>query len=178
MNGPVLMRTCFDKWFTRPIIGPVIGLAGAGRARRLAKAGGILAGLLWLAACAAPSASSDGDPHLAIRVANTGPQPLRCKVLFGHWVDRDLGTIAPGASVSFDAQQQSADGALYVERADGLRKMMIENIACARDGDWHATSGEIDLAPARSNRETGINADCALRDANSRVVCAPIGLTR
>jgi hypothetical protein len=133
--------------------------------------------LLLASGCAAGTAAT-GDPHLAIRIANTGSEPISCRVMFGHWVDRDLGALAPGAEVSFDAQQQPQDGALYVERADGRRKMMIETIACAREGGWQATAGQIDLAPARSHRETGINADCALRDANSRVVCAPIQLIR
>jgi hypothetical protein len=130
-----------------------------------------------LAGCAS-AADSGGDPHLAIHVANAGPLPIVCTVRYGHWVDRELGSIAPGLSVSFDAQQQPKDGALYVERDDGQRKMMIETIQCARDGHWQASVGQIDLAPARSNRETGIKADCALRDGNSRVVCKAIQLTR
>jgi hypothetical protein len=137
----------------------------------------MLTALVLLCGCATTDATG-GDPHLAISVTNTGAQPISCKVLFGHWVDHDLGPIAPGAAVSLDAQQEPKDGALYVERSDGQRKMMIENIACARDGDWQSSAGQVDLAPARSNRETGINADCALRDASSRVVCAPIRLTR
>jgi hypothetical protein len=132
---------------------------------------------LGLAACAGAT-DPGGDPHLAIHIANSGPQPINCKVRFGHWVDRDLGLIAPGGAVSFDAQQQVKDGALYVERSDGQRKMMIETVQCAHDGDWQSSVGQVDLAPARSNRETGIRTDCALRDANSRVVCTTIQLTR
>ena len=133
-----------------------------------------------LAACQTePSAPANGtDPEVKVTLANTGGEPLRCRLMFGHWVDRDLGFIAPDDSVSFMVTQQAADGALYVMRSDGQRRMMIENILCAIDGDWQATVGQVDLGPARSTRESGIAARCALPPSGGRVTCPPIRLER
>jgi hypothetical protein len=90
--------------------------------------------------------------------------------MFGHWVDRDLGELPPGAIASL-AMMQAVDGALYVLRSDGARKMMIETIQCARAGNWMATFGQVDLAPIRSRRVRAIEASCAAPAGEGRVTC-------
>src|SRR5262245_27649173 len=78
------------------------------------------------------------DRPVTLALANAGAEPLRCRLTFGHWVDRDLGVLAPGAATELAMTQAAGDGALYVLRADGERKMMIETIQCAPSGDWMA----------------------------------------
>ena len=91
--------------------------------------------------------------------------------MFGHWVDRDLGALAPGASTALSMTQAASDGALYVLRADGERKMMIETIQCAQSGDWMETFGQVDFAPIRSRRAQAIEASCAAPVGGGRTVC-------
>jgi hypothetical protein len=54
--------------------------------------------------------------------------------------------------------------------------MMIETILCGRDGDWMASYGQVDFAPARSARPARIEASCALPRASGRVVCPAVRL--
>jgi len=91
--------------------------------------------------------------------------------MFGHWVDKDLGELAPGTSVDLSWMQSAKDGALYVMRADGQRQMMIETIQCARLGRWMETFGQIDLAPIRSRRARAIEASCAAPAGEGPVAC-------
>ncbi|HVY98124.1 MAG TPA: hypothetical protein VHA35_01390 [Dongiaceae bacterium] len=128
---------------------------------------------LALAGCAA---ASGGDPTVAVSLRNDGTRPMQCRIQFGHWVDRDLGVLAPGAGTRFEIQQQPKDGALYVMRDDGQRRMMIENIFCNAPDDLQATVGQVDLAPARVARMHGIEARCALPAAAGRVQCTPLVL--
>ena len=116
-------------------------------------------------------ASDAQDRPVTLSLANAGPEPLRCRVMFGHWVDRDLGALAPGASTDVAMTQAASDGALYVLRADGARKMMIETIQCAQSGDWMARFGQVDFAPIRSRRAQAIEASCAAPAAGGRTVC-------
>ena len=129
-----------------------------------------LALLTLIPACTA-TAPPRADPAISIRLANAGPRPMRCEIMFGHWVDRDLGIVQPGAVTGFIAQQQ-ADGALYIERADGQRRLMIENVFCGAENNWQATVGEIDLARARVMRPHAVEARCVL-PIGGRVNCAP-----
>jgi hypothetical protein len=117
----------------------------------------------------------ESDRALRIGLAITGGQPLHCRLIFGHWVERDLGLIAPGASVDIDVSQ-AKDGALYIMRDDGQRRMMIETIFCGDDGQWMASYGQVDLAPARSRRPGQIEASCAAPAAGGRVDCPPVRL--
>ena len=48
-----------------------------------------LLAVLLLAGCA--GAASKSDPEVLIRISNAGAEPLQCRMMFGHWVDRDLG---------------------------------------------------------------------------------------
>jgi hypothetical protein len=118
----------------------------------------------------------DSDRALRIGLAIAGSQPLHCRLIFGHWVERDLGVIAPGASVDIDVLQAGKDGALYIIRDDGQRRMMIETILCGCDGQWMASYGQVDFAPARSQRPSRIEASCAVPAAGGRVDCPPIRL--
>jgi hypothetical protein len=104
-------------------------------------------------------------------LANRGAAPLHCRLIFGHWVDRDLDIIAPGGVVDFAILQAKGDGALYILRADGQRRMMIETIQCGRDGDWMASFGQVDLAPARKGRPGRIETSCAEPANHGRVSC-------
>jgi hypothetical protein len=111
------------------------------------------------------------DRPVALSLANAGTEPLRCRLMFGHWVDRDLGALAPGASTALAMTQAAGDGALYVLRADGERKMMIETIQCAPSGDWMETFGQVDFAPIRSRRAQAIEASCAAPAGGGRTSC-------
>jgi hypothetical protein len=104
-------------------------------------------------------------------LANTGTEPLRCRLMYGHWVDRDLGTLTSGAATVLAMTQQASDGALYVTRADGARKMMIETIQCAQSGHWMESFGQVDFAPVRSRRAWAIEASCAAPMGGGRVAC-------
>ena len=116
-------------------------------------------------------AADDRTLHLSL--ANTGAVPLHCRLMFGHWVEQDLGPIAPGAAVDLAISQAGKDGALYILRADGQRRMMIETIICGRDGDWMASYGQVDFAPARGSRPARIATSCALPATGGRVACPP-----
>jgi hypothetical protein len=128
-----------------------------------------------LAGCAGDAAQSN-DPEVLIRISNTGAEPLQCRMMFGHWVDRDLGVAMNGGGaatgIAVTVQQQLKDGALYIMRNDGERRMMVENIFCARPEDWQATVGQIDLAVLRSARPKEVWVSCALPETGGRVVCA------
>ena len=116
-------------------------------------------------------ASDAQDRPVTLALANAGTEPLRCRLMFGHWVDRDLGALAPGAATEINMTQAASDGALYVMRADGERKMMIETIQCAQSGDWMETFGQVDFAPIRSRRTHAIEASCAAPVGGGRTTC-------
>ncbi len=111
------------------------------------------------------------DRPVTVALSNAGNEPLRCRLMFGHWVDRDLGALAPGAANDIDMTQAAHDGALYVLRADGQRKMMIETIQCAQSGDWMRNFGQVDFAPIRSRRAEAIEASCAAPVGEGRTTC-------
>jgi hypothetical protein len=116
-------------------------------------------------------ASETKDRPITMLLANAGPSPLHCRLMYGHWVDRDLGTLAPGAATQLQMTQQVRDGALYVTRADGARKMMIETIQCAQSGNWMESFGQVDFAPVRSSRAAALEASCAAPTGGGRVAC-------
>jgi hypothetical protein len=125
---------------------------------------------LLLASCAHDQRAAQ-DQSVTLSLTNAGSQPLRCRVMFGHWVDRDLGELAPGAATKLTMTQAAEDGALYVMRSDGERKMMIETIQCAESGNWMESFGQVDLAPIRSRRVRAIEASCAAPAGEGRVTC-------
>jgi hypothetical protein len=127
----------------------------------------VFVGALLLAGCATAPA---GDPTVMVNLRNDGAKPMQCRIQFGHWVSRDLGVLAPGAGTRFETQQQAKDGALYVERDDGQRKMMIENIFCNALDDLQATVGQVDLSMVRAARVIAVSAACRL-PATGHVIC-------
>jgi hypothetical protein len=127
----------------------------------------MLLSTVLLASCA----SDADDRSVTLTLANAGTEPLHCRLMFGHWVDRDLGELAPGASRHLTMTQAAEDGALYVMRADGQRKMMIETIQCAQSGKWMESFGQVDFAPIRSRRAQTIEASCAAPTGEGRVAC-------
>lgn len=133
----------------------------------------LLALTLVGAACgrSEPPPETSEDRGVALRLSNSGDMPLRCRILFGHWVERDFGELAPGGEVTIEMMQSAEDGALYIPRSDGRRLMMIENIVCARSGDWMASFGQVDLAPLRTKRPVRVTADCAIPAGSARVAC-------
>jgi hypothetical protein len=133
-----------------------------------------LAAAVLVAGCAGGDGDS-ADPEVLIRISNARAEPLQCRMMFGHWVDRDLGlaTIGGGTAtgISVKVRQQPADGALYIMRDDGERRMMVENIFCAHEGHWQATVGQIDLAMVRTARPKEVWVSCALPESGGRVEC-------
>ena len=132
----------------------------------------LTAGLL---ATGCAGATEPSDPEVLIRISNARAEPLQCRMMFGHWVDRDLGlaTIGGGTSngISVKVQQQREDGALYIMRDDGERRMMVENIFCAQKDHWQVTVGQVDLATVRTARPKEVWISCALPETGGRVVC-------
>jgi outer membrane lipoprotein SlyB len=96
-------------------------------------------------------------------------------MMFGHWVDSDLGPLVVGGvnGIAVRVQQQQQDGALYVMRDDGQRRMMIENILCASPDNWRATVGQIDLAAVRAARAKEVWVVCVLPKIGGHVACSP-----
>ena len=129
---------------------------------------------LLLSGCAGAARQ---DPTVEVHLMNAGARPLQCRLIFGHWVDRDLGVLGPGAESGFTIQQSPKDGALYIMRSDGARRMMIENLFCAEPGKVETTLGQVDFAPARSARTSRIDARCAAGPDGGRVSCSPLTLT-
>ncbi len=127
--------------------------------------------LILCAALVASCASGTRDQPVTLALKNMGEQPLRCRLMFGHWVDRDLGELQPGGATDLAMTQAAADGALYVMRSDGQRKMMIETIQCAESGDWMRSFGQVDFAPIRSRRARAVEASCAAPVGEGRVAC-------
>lgn len=125
-----------------------------------------------LASCVAAGQDAKDAP-LTIALGNSGAEPLRCQLIFGHWVERGLGEIAPGDSVRLDLMRDGADGGLYVMRPDGQKKMMVENVICGRREEWRATLGQVDLVPLRVRGAGAADAaaSCAAPTGSGRVTC-------
>jgi hypothetical protein len=122
------------------------------------------------------SCTTSTDRPITLHLTNTGTEPLQCRLMFGHWVDRDLGRLAPGEGVDIAMMQQDTDGALFILRDDGQRRMMIETINCGRDGNWMESFGQVDLAPVRGSRPTRVDATCAAPVGPGRTLCPEIVL--
>jgi hypothetical protein len=101
------------------------------------------------------------DEAVALRIANDGTQALRCVLLFGHWVTRDLGIIDAGASHDLTMIRDPRDGSLYVLRDDG-RELMIENVVCGADRAWAETLGQVPLLPVRDSRDRELWTSCRI----------------
>jgi len=136
----------------------------------------ITTSLLFVLTLASCTADVTADRPVTLHLTNSGAEPLQCRLMFGHWVDRDLGRLAPGGSIDIAMTQQNTDGALFILRDDGARRMMIETINCGRGSDWIETFGQVDLAPARIARPARIAATCAAPAGPGRVTCPTVEL--
>ena len=134
----------------------------------------LMAASLSGAGCAQKSDRQMGgsaDRPVALELTNSGAEALQCSIVFGHWVYRELGILTPSETRDIAVTQAARDGALYIERYDGARQMMIENLTCDRTVDRHDSRGLLDLSPARSTRIRRIAAQCAASDGAGRVTC-------
>ena len=130
-------------------------------------------GAIWGLCAVLLSSCTSGaqDQPVTLALENAGAEPLRCRLMFGHWVDRDLGELAPDSTTEIAMTQAARDGALYITRSDGARQMMIETIQCAQSGDWMRNFGQVDFAPIRSGRAALVAASCAAPPDGGRTIC-------
>lgn len=136
---------------------------------------GLVCAALAIAGCAQTSGqgapAKSADQAVTLHLTNGGAETLRCSIVFGHWVYRELGVFAAGQTRDVSMMQAAKDGALYVNRYDNERQMMIENLLCGRPDNWHDSVGQVDLAVVRSTRVTRFSAQCAAPDGPGRVAC-------
>ncbi|TXH38949.1 MAG: hypothetical protein E6Q98_01765 [Rhodospirillaceae bacterium] len=135
-----------------------------------------LAPILLVCCLTAPvkPAFATADLQTSLTIRNDGGEPLKCVILFGHWVTSDIADIAPGRSGDVKIMRAAKDGALYVPRFDG-RHMMIERIACGRTTGWWESIGDVPLLPLREKAEAASETRCKLGE---HAVCtAPQPLT-
>jgi hypothetical protein len=124
--------------------------------------------LLALALALSPARAAAPDSHhVTLSIANDGDEPIRCLILFAHWVVTEAGTIPPGGALAVAMSRQDSDGALWIARADG-RRMMIETVQCGAASGWAETRGQIPLLPARAGRDAAYRTTCRL---GGTVVC-------
>jgi hypothetical protein len=126
--------------------------------------------LLILASCVADRQDA-ADTAVTINLANGGTEPLLCQLIYGHWVERPLGEIAPGVSVKVELMRAVEDGGLYNMRPDGQKKMMVENVICGRLDGWKESLGQVDLNELRRRAASHVEASCAAPTGAGRVVC-------
>jgi len=125
--------------------------------------------LLALALLLSPARAAAPDSHdVTLSIANDGDEPIRCLILFAHWVVTEAGTIPPGGDLAIAMSRQDSDGALWIARADG-RRMMMETVECGAAARWADTRGQVPLLPARAGRDAGYRSTCRL---DGVVVCA------
>lgn len=133
---------------------PVAGLSALAVITVLASASSLL-----------PARAVEPDAQeVTLLIANESKEPLRCQIMFAHFVVTEAGTVPPGGNLAIALSRQDSDGALWIARADG-RRMMIETIDCGAASRWAATRGQIPLLPARAGRESRYGTTCRLGDA-------------
>jgi len=145
------------------MIGKTSGCKEAQRSFRLRALAIAMASALTLHALPLHAAESDAQP-VTLSIANEGAEPMRCLILFAHWVTTEAGTIRPNGELEIAMFRQDSDGALWIPRADG-RRMMIETIDCGAAARWAETRGQVSLLPARAGREAGYRTTCRLDGA-------------
>lgn len=126
--------------------------------------------LLILTSCVADRQDA-ADTPLTINLTNTGAEPLRCQLIYGHWVERGLGEVAPGTSVKIEVMRAAKDGGLYNMRPDGKMAMMVENVICGRLEGWKESLGQVDLDQLRRHPAARVEASCAAPTGAGRVAC-------
>jgi len=119
--------------------------------------------------CGAARPAIAADPAVELVIANAGDQPLRCMILFGHWVTQDVGPIAAGGSATVSMWRGQPTGALYIPRFDG-RKMMIENVICGGQTAWAESLDQIRLSPLRETAGNRFATSCT---GAGHVSCSP-----
>ena len=102
-----------------------------------------------------------------LSISNQSGEPMRCLIMFAHFVVTEAGTVVPGGDLAIAMSRQDSDGALWMPRADG-RRMMIETIDCGLASRWAETRGPIPLLAARAGRDAVYGTTCRLDGA---VVC-------
>jgi hypothetical protein len=110
------------------------------------------------ARAAAPDAQA-----VTLSITNESSEPLRCQIMFAHFVVTEAGAIPPGGNLAIALSRQDSDGALWIARADG-RRMMIETIDCGASARWAEARGQIPLLPARAGREARYGTTCRFHD--------------
>ncbi len=126
--------------------------------------------LLFLASCVADRQDA-ADTELTINLRNSGAEPLRCQLIYGHWVERGLGEIAPDSLVKIELMRAAEDGGLYNMRPDGQKKMMVENVICGRLDGWKESLGQMDFNELRRRAASHVEASCAAPTGAGRVAC-------
>jgi len=121
--------------------------------------------VLPLFAVAALAANST----VTLSIKNDDSQPLRCTVVFAHWVTTDVGPIASGDTATVAMTRGPEPGALHIARFDG-RPMMIENIICGADKDWSKSVDQVPLIGVRDTVASTYRIECR---AAPRVACTP-----
>src|SRR5215813_10426845 len=119
--------------------------------------------------CGAARPAIAADPSVELVIANAVDEPLRCTILFGHWVTQDVGPIAAGGSATVSMWRGQPAGALYIPRFDG-RKMMIENVICGAESAWAESLDQIRLSPLRDAAGRRFATSCA---EAGHVSCTP-----
>ncbi len=116
------------------------------------------------------------DHAVNLQLTNAGAETLSCRIAYGHWVDRNLGRLDPGATFDIALRQQDADGAFFIYRDDRQRRLMIENILCGRIERQHETGSQIDLTRPRQSSVAYLEATCAAPAGPGRVSCQLIDI--
>lgn len=129
------------------------------------------AAALLLASLLSTGAAHAADPAVDLSIRNDGPAALRCMILFGHWITRDVGPIAPGGSAQVAMWRGQPPGALYIPRFDG-RKMMIENLICGSDAAWAETYDQVPIATLRDSAAAAFRTACKPA-ATGKIACSP-----
>jgi len=123
--------------------------------------------LLLLTACA-PVATE--PPEVTLSLANAGTEPLRCQVIYAHWVTGDLPLLQAGSSVELEVRRDPATREVFVPRPADGRPLMLEEILCGLDRDWSSSLTHVDLEAIKLGENDAFHLTC--RSA-ARVVCAP-----
>ncbi len=119
-----------------------------------------LAAALLLAAAPMLAPARAGPAAVTVEIRNDGPAPLRCQLVLGHWVTRGLPVLAPGAVAAFALNRKTEDGALYLMREDGRRRMMVEALVCGDDKRWGESRATVPLDPLRQGAGRRLFAAC------------------
>lgn len=124
---------------------------------------------LWVSSGCTPSPAESPDEAVTVHIRNDGGQALRCVLLLGHWMSRDVGVIDSGVAHALVMRRDGHDGSLFILSADG-RRMMIENLVCGSADAWAETLGQVLLTPVRGSGASALRTSCRV---DGRVTCTP-----